>query len=358
MIRRLLVLLLVLALVSGGIYLYRYLNPARGLVLTGIVTTHEVNVSPMIQGRLSQLLVKEGDSVNAGQLLAVIDPRELQADRSFYAHTEQGAAAQVEEEKASLHYQEELTRDQIRQAEAGLAAAEAQAKEIQSDLELNRINYERLQSLYQKQVFSKQALDQGRTAYEASRARAESLARQVDAQRAAVAVARANQNQVTVRLKAVETGRTQVLAAEAQKSKADVRLGYTEIRAPISGIVAVLAVRQGEVLTVSQPLLTLIDPNDLWVRADIEETYVDGIRIGDRFPVRLPSGAERTGTVFYRAVDADYATQRDVNRAKRDIKTFELRLRLDNGDQRLWPGLTAYVLLPLQTTQVSVTAPR
>ena len=49
---------------------------------------------------------------------------------------------------------------------------------------------------------------------------------------------------------------------------------------------------------------------DLWVRADVPETYIDGIHLGDKFTVRLPSGAERQGTVFYRGVDADYATQR------------------------------------------------
>ena len=351
MIRRLLLLALGLLLVTGGVFLYRYFNRPQGLMLTGIVTTHEVNVSPLIQGRLSQLLVKEGDAVKAGQLVAVIDPQELQADRSYYAHTEQGAAAQVEEQEAALNYQQVLTRDQIKQAEAALAAAEAQAREVAADLELNRVNYERAGNLYQKQVYSAQALDQARTAYEASKAHAESLQKLVETQRANVALARSNENQITVRLKELQTGRRQLLAAGAQKSKADVRLGYTEVRAPINGVVAVLAARQGEVLSVSQPILILIDPEDLWVRADVEETYIDRIRLGDRLTVRLPSGVERAGTVFYRAVVADFATQRDDSRAKRDIKTFEIRLRQDNRDRRLWPGLTAYVMLPLQDVQ-------
>ena len=71
------------------------------------------------------------------------------------------------------------------------------------------------------------------------------------------------------------------------------------------------------------------------------------IRIGDKLPVRLPSGEEREGTVFYRGVEAAFATQRDVSRTKRDIKTFEIRLRADNGDRRLAVGMTAYVLLPV-----------
>ena len=351
--KRWIILALLLVLVAGSIYLYRYLNRPQGLILTGIVTTNEVNVSPLIQGRVDRLLVREGDAVKAGQLLAVMDPLELQADRSFYLHTEQGAAAQVEQDEAALQYQEAMTRDQISQAEAALGAVQAQVKEAAADLDLNRINYERAQNLFKRQVYSAQALDQARTTYDASRAHLESLQKQVDAQAAAVALARSNENQITVRMKELQAGRRQLLAAGAQKSKADVRLGYSEVHAPISGVVAVLAVRQGEVISVSQPILTLINPDDLWVRADVEETYIERIRLGDSLAVRLPFGTERSGTVFYRAVDADYATQRDVSRSKRDIKTFEIRLRLDNSDRRLWPGLTAYVLLPVQAVQAA-----
>ena len=104
----------------------------------------------------------------------------------------------------------------------------------------------------------------------------------------------------------------------------------------------------GEVVAPGQPVVTLINPDDLWVRADVEETYVDGVRIGDTLTVRLPSGEEREGRVFYRGVDAAFATQRDVSRTKRDIKTFEVRLRVDNRDRRLAVGMTAYVLLPVR----------
>ena len=73
---------------------------------------------------------------------------------------------------------------------------------------------------------------------------------------------------------------------------------------------------------------------------------IDSIRLNDICKVRLPSGAEREGTVFFRGIDADFATQRDVNRSKRDIKTFEIRLRCDNKDRALAVGMTAYVVLP------------
>ena len=86
-------------------------------------------------------------------------------------------------------------------------------------------------------------------------------------------------------------------AVGAQRTKADVRLSYTNIVAPLDGIVDVRAARQGEVVNPGQPIVSLINPDDYWVRADVEETYVDRVRIGDTFTVRLPSGDERTGTV-------------------------------------------------------------
>jgi len=102
------------------------------------------------------------------------------------------------------------------------------------------------------------------------------------------------------------------------------------------------------VVTPGQAVVTLINPDDLWVRADVEETYIDRVKIGDRMSVRLPSDAVMECPVFYRGVDAGFATQRDVSRTKRDIKTFEIRLRCDNADRRLAVGMTAYVSLPLK----------
>ncbi|HEV8212205.1 MAG TPA: efflux RND transporter periplasmic adaptor subunit, partial [Vicinamibacterales bacterium] len=179
-------------------------------------------------------------------------------------------------------------------------------------------------------------------------AKLDALKRQVEAQRATVALARSNAEQISVRRSQVQTSEHMKQAASAQSDKADVRLRYTEIHAPIDGIVDVRAARVGEVVSPGQPIVTLINPDDLWVRADVEESYIDRVRLGDTLTVRLPSGVERTGTIFYRGADAGFATQRDVSRTKRDIKTFEIRLRVDNKDRRLAVGMTAYVLMPVQ----------
>ena len=282
--RNILILILILAAVAGGIY-YATTRPPGTIILTGIVTTDEVIVGPEIQGRLQQLFVKEGNMVTNGELLGVIQPQEQQADVAFYANSEQQYSAQVTQAKA--------------------------------DLENARLTYQREEALYKQDAESAQAYDQARTAYEAAKAHVESVNKQTQ-------------------------------AVGAQRKKAVVQLGYTRIFAPLDGIVDTRAALQGEVVNPGQAIVTLINQDDLWVRADVEETYIDRIRLGDKLPVQLPSGAVREGTVFYRSVDADYATQRDVSRTKRDIKTFEIRLRCDNRDRRLAVGMTAYVTLPLK----------
>ena len=342
---RILTLVVVAALAGAGGYAYRYTRPAV-LVLTGIVTTNDVIVSPQIAGQIAQLLVSEGDTVRKDQLVAVINPDELRADTAYYSQNVQGLSSQVRESEAALRYQQRQTTDQIEQAESTLASIEAQVDAASADLEHARVTYTRTQDLSRRGVVSPQDLDQAGVAVSAAQGRLAALRKQVDAQRSAVAMARANAEQIAMRRNQVQTSEHLQAAAAAQRTKADVRLRYAEIHAPIAGIVDVRAVRVGEIVNPGQPIVTLINPDDLWIRADVEESYIERVRNGDTLTVRLPSGVERPGVVFYRGVDASFATQRDVSRTKRDIKTFEVRLRVDNSDRRLAVGMTAYVLLP------------
>jgi HlyD family secretion protein len=343
--RKIPILILAAALVAAVVYVLT--RPPRELVLTGMVTTDESIVGSEIQGRLERMLVREGDRVTNGELLALVQPQEWKADVAFYSSAVQQSGAQVSQAEADLKYQEAQTSNQIRQAEATLAATQAQRKQAQADLEIARLTFERQRDLYRRGVDSEQAYDQARTADDAAQAAVEALDRQTQAAQAAVALARSNEEQVAARKAALESSVHQLRGAQAQKEKAKVRLDYTEIRAPTAGIVDKRVALSGEVVASGQPVVTLINPDNLWVRADVEESYIDRLRLGEKLTVRFPSGLEREGTVFYRSVDADYATQRDVSRTKRDIKTFEIRLRCDNRDRRLAVGMTAYVVLPL-----------
>ncbi len=334
-------------LIVGGVGYYFYTRPPTALILTGIVTTHDVVVAPQIGGRIVTLAVKEGDVVTKGQTVAEIDPGELTADRAYYAHSEQGVASQVKESEAALRFQELSLTDQIKQAEATIATTVAQQAGAAADLERAKFTFDRTKELSKSGLAPPQQVDEARTLFEAAQARGDALARQADAARSALALTRANAEQVAMRRSQVQTSQYQLAAVGAQKDKADVRLGFTRVVSPIDGVVDVQPTREGEIVATGQTIVTLINPDDLWVRADIEETYIDRVKNGDTLTVRLPSGEERTATVFYRRADASFATQRDVSRTKRDIRTFETRLRVDNKDRKLAVGMTVYVLLPL-----------
>lgn len=333
----------------GAYFGYQYYNrPPDSLLLTGIVTTHDVIVSPQVGGKIQALDVVEGQAVKRDDRIALISPDELKAESSYALQQAEGLTSQVAESQAALRYEEKQTFEQIRQAESTLASIEAQQAAAVADLERARLSFERTTGLAEQGVSPAQQLDEARTAHQAAVARVDALRRQVDAQRATVALARSRAEQVTMKQSQVHASEHLQAAAAAQRTKADVRLAYAEVRAPIDGIVDVRAARLGEFVAAGQPIVTLINPDDLWVRADVEETYIDRVKLGDHLTVRLPSGAELQGEVFYRGADAGFATQRDVSRTKRDIKTFEVRLRCDNTDRRLAVGMTAYVLLSLK----------
>jgi multidrug resistance efflux pump len=142
----------------------------------------------------------------------------------------------------------------------------------------------------------------------------------------------------------------------AQLKEAEVRLGYTKIYAPVTGTVLVRAAREGEVVNAGQAIVTVVDFRDTWVLASIPETDADHIGLGDILRVRLPGGTVVPGKVFYKAAEADFATQRDVGRRKRDIRTISLKVRLENPKGAYVPGMTAEVLVSPEQLKGSVAA--
>jgi len=127
-------------------------------------------------------------------------------------------------------------------------------------------------------------------------------------------------------------------SAQAQTAQAAARLNYTTIRAPISGKVGIWAAREGEVVNPGSAIVTLVDLGQTWVYAAIAETEADAIQLGDTLKVRMPGGARVDGRVLVKTAEGDFATQRDVSRRKRDIKTIQLKLLVDNPGERLVPG--------------------
>ena len=344
--KRRLIFLLIIAIAAATACYFAARTPSQ-LVLTGIVTTDTVLVGSEIQGRILEVVVKEGDTVKRGDLLARIQSKEWQADLAYYTNSEKQSVALVTQAQAELKYQGMQTSNQIRQAKANLAAAEAQVAQANAELENARLTFKREEGLYNKGIDPAQVFDQARTAYDGAQARVESLRKQVISVQASVEIARANAEQVAARQAMLRASESQLEAVRSQGDKARVRLDYSEIRAPVNGVIDTRGALPGEVVSAGQGIVTMTDPDNLWVRADVEETYSKNIQPGGKMDVRLPWGEVRQGTVIYKGVDADFATQRDASRTKRDIRTVQVRLRCDNVDRALASGMTAYVILPV-----------
>jgi HlyD family secretion protein len=314
--------------------------------LTGIVDGNEVIVSPQIMGRIIRLTVDEGSEVKKGDLIAELDPKQLEASLAAAKANVASLEAQVRQATQNYSLTDAQTSASLKQAEAMLTSSHAQLEQARAGLWRDQTDYDRVQSLFESGVESAQARDHAEAALKASQANVKALEDAVRAQDAALAVAQANRQQVEVRRSEIATMRAQLEHARAAAAESATQLGYTRIEAPLDGIVSVRVAKQGEVVAQGSPIVVLVDVDHLWVRTDVEESYIDSVQFGQTLRVRLPSGDILQGQVFFKGVESTFATQRDVSRTKRDVKTFAIKVSLPNRDRRLFVGMTATVLLP------------
>jgi HlyD family secretion protein len=318
----------------------------RDIPLTGIVDGNEVIISPQIIGRIVNLSVDEGSEVKKGDLIAELDPKELEASLAAANANVASLQAQVSEANHNYSMTDDQTGASVQQAVAMLTSTRAQLDQAKATLWRDQTDYGRMQKLFDSGVESAQDRDHADATLKASEANVKSLEDSVRAQDAALSVAKANRKQVDVRGSEVATTIAQLEQARASAAETATQLGYTKIYAPIDGIVSVRVAKQGEVVAQGSPIVVVVDVDHLWVRADVEESYIDSINFNQVLKVRLPSGDVIQGPVFFKGVENDFATQRDVSRTKRDIKTFAIKVAVPNEGRRLFTGMTATVMLP------------
>jgi len=338
----------VLLAVGGIIYFVTHRAPHE-LVLTGLVDGEEVAVESKITARVERLNVREGDVVHAGDVVAVLDRSELGATLAAAAAQAVQARQSVQQSNAQAGLLQAALPAAVAQAREQARAATAEQEQARATLVRVTANTERVVQLAQQGIDSALQREQAQADLDAARAGVRLADDRVAAAQAALANARAQQQQVGVQRRQSDVLAAAQLAAQAQQQAAAARLGQTELLAPLGGVVTLRAVRAGEVVNPGAPVVTIFDLHDTWIQADLEESYADLVRLGQAVRVRLPSGAVIPGTVIYKATEADFATQRDVSRSKRDIKTVALRVRVDNADGRLARGMTAWVIVPLST---------
>jgi HlyD family secretion protein len=338
-------ILLGVIFVIASIYYYFSTDHSRDLDLVGTVDANQVIVSAQVEGRIQKLLVDEGTPVKAGDLIAVLDPSELQAQEAAATATISSLQNKVTEMQHTEKSTSGSTSSDVANAQAKLSSAKAQLLQSQATLDRTASDSRRTVELAKSGVASDQERVQAETNLQAAQAT-------VQAQQELVRAAEADLNAAVARTYQANAAKSTVASTEADlknaialKDQAGVRLGYTNVYAPVTGTVSVRAARQGEVVNIGAPIVTIVDLTDTWVRAAIPETYADHIGYGDVMKVRLPGGSITSGKVFFKGVEGDFATQRDVSRMKRDIKTIVLKVRLDNPKGAYVPGMTAEVLV-------------
>ncbi|HEY6360292.1 MAG TPA: efflux RND transporter periplasmic adaptor subunit [Vicinamibacterales bacterium] len=350
--RRSLALAALLLIAAAGAAAWRAGIPAATTVrVAGVVEANEAVVSATATGRMRELRVDEGDRVEAGAVVAVLDSAELEAARDRYTAALSQLAAKLSQsqELVSLEADRFVGRQAV--ALAALSAANQLREEATAELEQRRADAARAQELFQQGLVPRQEFERRMTDVRLAEAQLESRSSAVTSAEAELTLARTGQRQVTVVSSDVERTRAEMRQAQAQLAEVDARLGETVIRAPLSGVVAVRVARPGEVIEAGRPIVTIVDDGDRWVRAAVDESFAGRLRLGQTVDVEMASGARISGTVTQIAAAAEFATRRDVDRVRRDVRSLGFKVALPRDAGGAYPGLTAYVYLPAASVQ-------
>lgn len=302
-------------LMSGG--------GAVAVLASGTVEATEADLGFQLPGRIDSIAVQEGDPVARGRELAWLDRTELLARR-------RAALAQAASARARLVELERGFRpEEIAQGHAGLRAAQQRRHDAERDLE-------RIRRLYDGGAASRQQLDHQETAYELA-------VSQFDSAKEQLAILEEGPRSETIA--AQRAVLAQAMAAVAQ---VDATLGHAVIRAPLPGIVTVRHREPGETVTAGAPILTVMNPDDRWVRIYVREDEVGRLAIGQPATIAADAYPERryAGEVVFIAREAEF-TPRNVQTQEERVKlVYRVKVRI-TGDPSydLKPGLPADVRL-------------
>jgi membrane fusion protein (multidrug efflux system) len=282
-------------------------------------------IAPKVAGFIDQVLVTDNQRVRAGDVLVKLDDRDY---RAHVAHAEANVAAR----KAAIAHLEATRRLQqavVEQSRAEISATTAETVRTKFDID-------RFRQLTAREFASVQRLEQADADYK------KSLAAGVKA----VAMLAAAERQLDV----IDQQKRQ---AEAVLELAQLNLGYTEIRAPIDGVVGNRSARQGAYATVGAQILSVVPASGLWVDANFKESQIAGFRSGmpatiqadvlpgEVFRGHVASLAPATGAQFS-VLPAENAT----GNFTKIVQRVPVRIVLDGEAStlgRLRPGLSVTV---------------
>ena len=303
-----------------GIGLWKAATPAQ-VPLQGQVDARTIEVAPKIPGRIEEVLVKEGDTVQAGAVMMKIGIPEISAKLGQVTAQEQ--AAQAKERLV----EEGARKEKIREAKSMYESAVGALK-------LAKKTYARIDTLYKEGLVSAQKHDEAKAALDT-----------------AAGIAKAAQSvyeMAQTGAREDEKKAAEALARQAASGVAEVKslASESELRAPRTGEVTRVVLHAGEVTPAGFPLVTLLDHSDKWVVFNIRENELSQIKIGTKLKAKVPALGltDAAFTVYWINPRADYATWRSTRQSTGyDVRTFEVRARPDVEMRDLRPGMSVIV---------------
>ena len=284
---------------------------------SGTIEMDEVDVASLVGGRLLRLDVIEGDTVSAGDTIAVLDRGEVSADLAAQAAQAGRAQAQARDLQQGSRPAELVI------AREALGAANA-------DLELAKTEYDRTERLVKQGVSAPADLDRARAQRAAAQARAASAAEQLRLQ------------EEGFRHLQVTAAKQGAAAALAQLAGAKSRAEELVLTAPRSGVVLLVNYRAGELVPASMPVVTLGDPDSLWMRVYVAAPQLTKVRLGAPVEVR-PIGVKQPfrGRVVSIATEAEFTPRAALTEEEQANLVFGVKLVIDRTGGRLKAGLPA-----------------
>lgn len=244
-----------------------------------------VTVSSRVAGWVSNVAVEEGDRIAANQILATIDDRESR----LRVQQLEAQLRTVESEKARLRAERELidkqTASHYETALKSLNAARASVSALEAQLDLARSELARAQSLLEKKVATRQGFEQARAESRRIEGEHRMAMAEVEESQAKLEEARAERARLLVLDRGLDMldNRREELSVDLAQQQLD--LADHSIRAPVDGVVDRVFVEPGEFVTPGQRLTIVHDPRNVWVEANIKETEIRKLAVGQ--PVEI-----------------------------------------------------------------------
>ena len=314
--------------------------PSNTVRVSGHVEATEVQVAAEVGGRLVDLRVAEGDRVAPGDLVALLDTRDIELQIGRAGAERVAADAQLRLLEAGARPQAEA---QVDAATADAAAAEVELRAAETD-------FKRFEDLLQANAGSQKQRDDARARVDVARERESGARDRIRAAGEVVSRLRADP-----RREEVEVARARVAVVDAQLAVFEKMRGDATVMAPVGGIVTQTLTEAGEVVAPRMPLFVVTDLDHAWANLFVPEPLMPRLVLGQAADVLTDAGDSLPGTVTYISPQAEF-TPRNVQTAdERSKLVYRIQVAVDNSAGVLKSGMPvdAELQLPGATAQPS-----